>query len=204
MTVPVPASFDEAFNDPAWYAELKKFNTDVQQTPENLGFVQAADEFASSPSLAQAIQIYSQYVSDTAPNQVNLPGATRGAIDAALLDTTGGRRQWRSEAELTGEEFSAARFEIYKLARANYKDFVNWAGQQGLTEPSWDESEGDDPSIQMTHRADVENAAADEWYADDSEVQYTHMAEVAGATPLQHETMSAEEWEAIEADWHGR
>ena len=87
---------------------------------ENIMFWRYVNNFKNNPTKQLAIEIYNNFVSESAPTQVNIPGKLR----SSLTETIKGLESDAAESELSAELFKASQAEIYKLmVRDNFARF---------------------------------------------------------------------------------
>ncbi len=111
-----PDSFDACYQDQAWFTIFWLFCNSEYAT-ENLDFIRAVDQFASTGDLNVAQEIYDRYVKDDAPTQVNLRSSNRTTLDE-LLGPDG-------EGHGPPDMFDSSREEIQALVRSdNYARFL--------------------------------------------------------------------------------
>ncbi len=151
-----PATLDQCRQDPIWRAMLLLSLADEYST-ENLEFLDAVDNLrARQPDGQLARQIYDQFVSDSAPTQVNLYSGNHDTLRDAFAANP-------APDSVTGP-FDAAYIEIYGLVRDDkYGKFITTAN--GVREELEEEKAVriDTPGAVQLTADQIDTKVVDQW-----------------------------------------
>lgn len=132
-----PGSLEEVLSNGNWEVIFHQFCASEFST-ENLDFLRAVAVFEASGDLNQAAEIYRQFISESAPQQVNISGGQRAPLDEIFGE--GG------DGEGPPNLFDEAKAEVYGITRRDtfgrFQKAAATAQQEMGEEIDWDNVEG--------------------------------------------------------------